>query len=206
MVAVKNYHVRTIKKIASDVTPLVYKYPCMGTAEGIALEVLRTLGVSAPTDARQLCEACGVKVRRWSHRFGARAGDAIWYPERATLERRQWIVAHELGHWLLEDYGLDPRDEDGANSIAAALLMPRESFRSSARHESTLRPLAKSFGVHETAAALRLAEAGIVEAAIVFTPERIYAKGANGRAPMFTRPMTRIDITDDYGRVAWVAR
>src|SRR5699024_535980 len=37
-------------------------------------------------------------------------------------------VAHELGHWLLEDVGLDPDDERSARYLAGALMLPRAPF------------------------------------------------------------------------------
>lgn len=175
----------------------------MGTSEGIALEVLRSLGVISPVDSRQICEACGVSVRRWGHAFGARAGDAIWYPSRASLEQRQWIVAHELGHWLLDDYGLDPADEVRADRIAAALLMPRRTFRHA--RVSALAQLAQDHAVSQTAAAMRFGECDAVEAAYVLASDRVYARIAKAPPEGRLREMMTIEITDAQDRVALFA-
>lgn len=178
----------------------------MEVAEGIAKEVLREIGVSSPVDARELCEACGVEVRGWRYDFGMRCGDAIWYPRCATFERRQFIVAHELGHWLLEDYGLDPANEERANRIAAALLMPGDRFRDSARG-SSIRELAACYGVRQTAAALRLGETRVYSASIVETPSRIYVRGAGSACVerLDAKYLAKVVITDDPGRTAWLA-
>lgn len=185
----------------------------MEVSEGIALEVLREVGVTGPVDAREICEACGVEVRAWKYPFGMRSGDAVWYPERAPIERRQFTIAHELGHWLLEDYGLDPANEDRANRIAAALLMPRDMFRDASMGGGVYE-LAPRFGVHQTAAALRLAEAGVCAASIVVTPKKVHARGVTWelpgddavRAGRLNAPgLARVTLTDAPDRVAYFA-
>lgn len=48
----------------------------------------------------------------------------ILYNEKAIARRRNWTVAHELGHILLGHDGESAHDEREADSFAAALLMP----------------------------------------------------------------------------------
>ena len=48
----------------------------------------------------------------------------ILYNEKAIARRRNWTVAHELGHILLGHDGESARDEREADAFAAALLMP----------------------------------------------------------------------------------
>lgn len=187
----------------------------MELAEGIALEVLREVGVNGPVDAREVCEACGVEVRAWKYHFGMRNGDAIWYPEAAPIERRQFIVAHELGHWLLEDYGFDPDNEERANRIAAAITMPRDLFRVSARlAPSRVEDLSRRYHVDQTAVVLRLAEVQVRHASIVVTPRKVHARGVDWELPgagairrgeLGAPGLARVVITDAPDRVAYCA-
>lgn len=96
--------------------------------EGLAREIHDATGIEPPVDAFVLAEACGVVVRPWSRADGMRIGDEVHYPVRARLVRQHGVIAHELGHWLLERDGKDPRDEASADYLAGALLLPRAAF------------------------------------------------------------------------------
>lgn len=53
----------------------------------------------------------------------------ILYNEKAIARRRNWTVAHELGHLLLCHEGNAPREEREADAFAAALLTPLPVLR-----------------------------------------------------------------------------
>lgn len=95
-----------------------------------------------------------------------------------TPRRRAWNILHEIAEEHLLERGYRRADvEHAADAVAAALSMPRRSFReAAAEHRLELVALSDDFAVDETAAALRLAEVGVVEAAAVIAPTRVYAR------------------------------
>lgn len=93
--------------------------------EGIAQEVHDELGGLSPVD---LAEALGFEVRWWTRAYGAMREGTIWLPARARPVRVARIAAHELGHFLLERAGESPFDEEAAEYIGLALLLPRQPF------------------------------------------------------------------------------
>lgn len=96
--------------------------------EGVAREVHDETGVECPIDAFLLAQLCGVDTRPWPRSHGEIVGDLIRYPARARHTRQHGVVAHELGHWLLRERGLDFRDEASARYLAGALMLPRRGF------------------------------------------------------------------------------
>jgi hypothetical protein len=97
----------------------------LAVLESLAREVHESTGGLLPVDALELAVMCGVQVVPWRKAAGLRAGDMIRYPQKARPVRQHGIVAHELAHWLLEDAGMNPDDEDAAKYLAGALLLPR---------------------------------------------------------------------------------
>ena len=135
-----------------------------------------------------------------------------------TPERAAWCVAHELAEHRLGVMGYVGEDrEQLADAIAAALLMPRESYQRAATELGDCPiALAGEYATEQTAAALRLAEVGRVEAAMVVSSTRVYARSsgtfeadeehvrrlASGRATM---PGVRSVRLTDARRVAVLA-
>lgn len=90
--------------------------------------------------------------------------------------RAAWNIAHELAEIDLATVRYQGEDvERVAEALAAALLMPRPAFRRVAG-TMNVHELAQAFGVAETAAALRLAEVGCVEAVAVVTPQTVHVR------------------------------
>lgn len=114
--------------------------------EGIAQEVLDDLGLEPPMDAFVLAAALGLTLRGWSRSGGSITGDVIRYPVKARPVLQHFVVAHEVGHWLLtradaergeaaepDDAACDElvsrdRDEEACDYLAGALLLPRAPF------------------------------------------------------------------------------
>lgn len=96
--------------------------------EGIARQTHDETGVECPVDAFDLAERLGLSLRPWSKAGGMCVADIIHYPAKASAARQQGTVAHELGHWLLGRAGEDAQDEDAADYLAGALLLPRLPF------------------------------------------------------------------------------
>jgi len=97
------------------------------TWEGVARELLEAVELDAPVDALELAALCGLTLRA---RFGpARLdGSTVYVDVRGRPTRVQRDVAHELGHWALRRSGELDSERD-ADYVAAALLLPRETFR-----------------------------------------------------------------------------
>lgn len=133
-------------------------------------------------------------------------------------QRKRWAVGHELGEYRLKQLRYMGEDiERRAHEIAAALLMPRRAFVSRAR-AVPVEQLALDFRVDQTAASLRLGETRIVEAAVVVTPSKTYARGEEGfvlpadgrlreiaRAPHGYPGLRKVRLTDDPRRIAMFA-
>jgi hypothetical protein len=96
--------------------------------EALAQEVHESTGGLLPVDAFELAHLCGVELIPWRKAAGLRVGDTIRYPMKARPVRQHGVIGHELGHWLLEDAGMDPADEDAARYLAGALMLPRRAF------------------------------------------------------------------------------
>lgn len=86
-------------------------------------------------------------------------------------ERRNFTLAHELGHFMLHndgktklrvdffDYNTDTKEageETEANYFAGSLLMPKDKFIEVLKQAETLHEVAEFFGVSESAVSVRL--------------------------------------------------
>lgn len=131
--------------------------------------------------------------------------------------RAAWCIAHELAEIDLATVGYQGEDvERVAEALAAALLMPRPAVRRVAG-TMNVHELARAFGVPETAAALRLAEVGHVEAVAVVTPQTVHVRtdGEFALPPAFelrriarvgAHPgLRKVPLRDQPRRVALVA-
>lgn len=93
--------------------------------------------------------------------------DVVGY--RASLPRpyANHGIVHEIGHIFMKRLGVED-SEDGADYIAAGVLMPAKDFRVRLREVGEdPTQLALPFGVTETSAALRLGEVNGVPVAVV---------------------------------------
>lgn len=158
--------------------------------EGEARYILGELGEHDPTrpptaraTARRLLggEAV-VKIRGLvgSAAELARDGDRRVVVVRAGLppERERWCIFHELGEWRLEQMGYREEDiEQVADAIAAACVLPRESFLTALReYGRRFHRVARTFVTSETAAALRLGEVTGEPVAVV-APATVRVRG-----------------------------
>jgi hypothetical protein len=106
----------------------------------------------------------------------ARVGDrwGIYVVEQAPDAVRRFIVLHELSHVLL---GRGASEQD-CNSLAAALLMPRDAFLAALKDHGTRLPrLARSFGATESCVGLRFGEVTERPTALV-SPSAVKIRGA----------------------------
>ncbi len=177
-----------------------------------SLALARRLGLSVREFDAHLLRGCdGETITIHGQRI-------IAIRRKLTPTRRQWVVAHEIGeaHLLRLDYRQDDV-ELCADALAGALLMPWASFREAARAGgSDLEQLAEDHMCDQTATAMRLAETAVVEAVVVVTPAKVYARALAEfvlpdekelrRASRTGHPgMTRVQITDSRKRVALIA-
>lgn len=98
------------------------------TWEGIAADVLGETGCDdPPVDAFELADCCGLEVQPSKTGRAYRRGSAIHIPLGARDVRQHGLVAHELGHWALEQ-AAEPDSEDGARYLSGAFMLPRRPF------------------------------------------------------------------------------
>jgi Zn-dependent peptidase ImmA (M78 family) len=151
---------------------------------------------SVPVDLERICDRLGILVRRENLNgdisgFLYRKDDhaAIVVNRRQQHARQRFTIAHELGHYLLDQKrdeihvdrafvlkfrrdsagaGSDP-DETQANAFAAALLMPKRLLqedmtayeRSGLIDDTTILVLAEKYGVSVQALIIQLNTIGL---------------------------------------------
>lgn len=122
-------------------------------------------------------------------------------PEHPDLN---FIVGHELAEWALRDVlrfrGPHPEKEQAANYVAAALLAPPMTVRRAYSYFGEhLRPLAKTFGLSQTSATLRLAEVRGDERAVVTRSGNVLLRTQG------TFPWADVPVADvAHGRTQWM--
>lgn len=95
----------------------------------------------------------------------------------------EWVVGHELGHWIRGSAHGDPAEELACDYIGAAIQMRRSVFLARAKAvRGNLAQLALDFGTTQTSAALRLGELTTWGVAVVL-PDRIYTRGSLAKEP-----------------------
>lgn len=106
-----------------------------------------------------------------------------------------FACAHELAEWYLRDAArvrcAHIARERAANSIAAAIIAPPGAVRTAhAHYGERILPLAKTFGLSQTAAVLRVAEVVRDERAVVTRSGHIFVRsqGAFGWAALAAAP------------------
>lgn len=82
------------------------------------------------------CASTGIEREELAHgralegmTVRVKGGYLILYNERAIARRRNWTVAHELGHVMLDHSFGNTDEEDEADAFAAALLAPLPALR-----------------------------------------------------------------------------
>lgn len=195
--------------------------------EGLALIPYHETGLDPedPPPVFDLVRAwLGVRVERPANMAGATGRtfrvdgrDRIAVRAGLPVEYAHFAAAHELAHVVMRRAG-DPEhaDDERANYLGAALLMPRAAVRAVHRAEGLApRALAEAIVATQTAAALRFGEVlGAPLAAV--SPGAVRVRGPSGWVwpdePTIrrwaTRPgpgVARVRLTDQPRRVALVA-
>lgn len=103
----------------------------------------------------------------------------IYYRCHLPLERRSFVIAHELAHWCLgQGAGDELETERACDALAAALLTPRPAFlRAVSKHGARFTRLARAFATTESLVALRFGETTFEPLALV-APRSIRVRGA----------------------------
>jgi hypothetical protein len=141
--------------------------------EGVA----EWLGQGRPS---AIARAHGLRVERVTNMITdgsiARVAGETIISVRASAPDPRWTLAHELGHWGMLRCGVKD-SENGADYVAAAILMPRTEFRARLREVGAdLAQLALPFGVTESAAVLRMGEVDHRPLALI-APHRVRVRG-----------------------------
>jgi hypothetical protein len=99
----------------------------LAALEGVAEDVLGETGVSAPVDAFELADLCGLEVAYGATRGAHLDGQRIVLAPGARRVREHGLVAHETAHHLL-DRAAEENSEMGARYLSGALMLPRREF------------------------------------------------------------------------------
>lgn len=161
---------------------------------------------------------CFDRVDSWRMRGEAslvRVGDRyrIFVRRHLPPERVNFLIGHELGHWLCqrEDYREDDIEET-CDGLGAAIVAPRRGFLRLLRvHGEQLSELGAAVRATESLAVLRLGETTGMPLALV-APVRVRVRGAEWAWPAETeirrlarRPahgLRKIRLGDDPRRAA----
>lgn len=125
---------------------------------------------------------------------------------------KRFVALHEFAHWAL---GGDASERD-CDSLAAALLLPREAFlRALSERGVALPQLARAFGATETCVALRLGET-TDQALALITPATVRVRGEGYSWPaestiraLAAHPkpgLRKTQLRDDSRRVALLVK
>lgn len=98
--------------------------------EGVARDLLDDTCTEAPVSAFALAAAAGYAVTAWQGQGALidRSGKTIYLsPFVRWPERQHELIAHELGHALLWEHGIED-EEDAATFVGGALLVPRAAL------------------------------------------------------------------------------
>lgn len=182
---------------------------------------------SRPPSAKALAEHHMGKgaIVRWPGRPGGPDAELVQIDGRPRVAIRshldrialRWAVCHEVAEWHLLRLDYRERDiEAVAEALTAALVMPREDFRAAMRElgRRDLRALAHEFMVTQTAAALRVGEAGFSPVAVV-APTHVHVRSDDdwawpaepelrrlAKARRLPTDVARVTLTDDRRRRA----
>ena len=115
-----------------------------------------------PYDPQRLAEELGLEivVGPFTH-DGMLVGEKIEIPSGASPAAQRFVIAHEIGHYVLRHEGERGKIEPEANAFASELLVPRTELTAAVARNSSAGALCKRFGVSREAMvyALRAARA-----------------------------------------------
>lgn len=142
-------------------------------------------GIKLPIDLNEIAQYCDLKVLQGSFKDkdveGAldRGSKTVYLSEDDTFDRKNFTLAHELGHLKLHsevstelffmhqltdlDLLVDSEDEKeaAADQFAAALLIPEQALKSLRKVNKNTIDLARIFGVPPAVMRYRLKKLGV---------------------------------------------
>jgi hypothetical protein len=104
----------------------------MTTTDTLAEQLLDDCGIAAPADAFAVAECLGLTIVHGSQACISCEQQLVYLPSTMRPERRQFQLAHEIGHYILRLHGIEDT-ESRCNRFASALLLPRRDFLASLR-------------------------------------------------------------------------
>ena len=129
----------------------------------------------------------------------------IYLRKGLSHEETRFVLGHELAHWALGLDSSSQENEDTCDSLAAALVAPRNAFARALRETGRLSytRLARWFVTTESCAALRFGEVTDTPLALV-APGRTRIRGAEFEWPGgWSGPgIKRAKLKDDARRIA----
>lgn len=102
-----------------------------------------------------------VEVGTFDH-DGLLVGSRIEIPADASEEAVRFVLAHEIGHFVLCHQGERAKIEPEANAFASELLVPRERLTAAIKTTPSIRALCAQFGVSRQAMVYALMAAKVI--------------------------------------------
>jgi hypothetical protein len=163
------------------------------TWEGVARATHLATGIDAPVDARELAEACGLRLEPTAGSGATLIGEVIRYDAAVRGVRQHGLIAHEVAHYVLRFHGEDDTEE-AARYTAAALILPKSTFNRDLQR--TAWDLEKLRQLHPNASAQMISRriSELREAVItVLDQGRVTSRVASPWMPLVTSRLTNIE-------------
>jgi len=100
-----------------------------------------------------------VQIENFDH-DGMLVGRTIEIPKQVSLPVQRFVLAHEIGHFVLRHDGERDKVEPEANALASELLIPRDELLQRIKSTPSIRALSRTFGVSRQAMAYAVMTAG----------------------------------------------
>jgi hypothetical protein len=116
-----------------------------------------------PYDVEQLAGKLGLEVVRGGFEHdGMLVDERIEIPEGLNKTVERFVIAHEIGHYVLRHEGERSKLEPEANAFASELLIPADELKAATARDPSIRALRECFGVSRQALVYALMGAGSI--------------------------------------------
>jgi IrrE N-terminal-like domain len=148
---------------ASD-KPAVRDQPEYKLAREAARKIHREHNLTGPPyELEELAVTLGLEIvyGRFDH-DGMLVGERIEVPEGLSSPVGRFVIAHEIGHFVLRHQGERSKLEPEANAFSSELLVPTDELKAAITKSPSIKALRERFGISRQALVYALMGAGVI--------------------------------------------